>query len=401
MEHNARKAFNATFTEARYKAFMEDLNAEFDHEISFRVAESPVFVPRTFKHKLMTACYDIMDFLVRPDFKEITKNAVPPRYDVPNENDHTLFLCMDFAVCQDQHTGEYLPQLIEFQGCPSLYGYQHWVAEKYRKHFPEIPSNYLHLARGMDEKDYIDLLKLAVFGDQAPEHTILLEVDPLNQNTNIDFLCHESLLGIKTVDLCDVIKEGRKLFYMRDGVKTPIRRIYNRTIFDDVVNRKDLNPAYKLTDDVDVEWAGHPNWFFRISKYTMPFLESRYVPDTKFLNQTAIPRDLENYVLKPLFSFAGEGVVFDVQKSDIEAIPVKQRNEWILQRKVHYAPVVAAADGGDVKCEIRVLAVWPSGEDRPRIVTNLARLSRGKLIGVKYNKNKTWVGGTVCFFEPD
>jgi hypothetical protein len=399
MISHIRKAYNEYFTEERYQAFLKDLNEEFDYEITFRVAETPVFIPRVFKHKLMTACYEIMEHLTRPDFKQITSNAVPPRYDVPNENEHTLFLCMDFAVCQDPDTGELLPQLIELQGCPSLYGYQDWVAGKYREHFPVIPDSVIHLARDLDGESYRDLLASAIFDQTPVENTILLEVDPVNQNTMIDFLCHEKMLGIRTVCLTDVIKEGRKLYYMRDGIKTPIHRIYNRTIFDDIVNRHDLDPAYKLTDDVDVEWAGHPNWFFRISKYTMPFLESRFAPETKFLHQAGVPDDLENWVLKPLFSFAGSGVVFDVTKEDIEAVPVKQRNEWILQRKVHYAPVIEAPDGM-VKCEIRVLAIWPPGEPRPRVVTNLGRLSRGKLVGVKYNKGKTWVGGTVCFFEP-
>lgn len=398
MQKHVRDIFNANFSEAQYQAFLDDLNTHYDRPISFRVAESPVFVPRVFKHKLMEACYDIIDHIVRPDFKQITQDAVPPRYNVPNENDHTLFMCLDFAVCQDLQTGEFLPQLIELQGCPSLYGYQDWVAQKYRKHF-EVPDSYIHLAQGLDTTSYTKLLKSAILDKTPVENTILLEVDPFQQNTLVDFLCHQEMLGIQTVCITDIIKEGRKLYYMREGEKTPIHRIYNRTIFDDIVNRKDLNPAYKLTDEVDVEWAGHPNWFFRISKYTMPFLQSRYVPETRFLHQTSIPDDLENWVLKPLFSFAGSGVVFDVTVADIEGIPVKQRNEWILQKKVHYTPVVQAPDGG-VKCEIRVMCIWPPEAERPMIVTNLARLSRGKLIGVKYNKDKTWVGGSVCFFEP-
>lgn len=399
MKKELRQAYNDFFTEEKFEAFMQDLNSHYDHDIQFRVAETPIFIDRSFSKKLMDASRSIKDVLIRPDLKEITKNAVPPEYNVPAENSHPLFIVVDFAICEGED-GELIPQMIEFQGCPSLYGYQHWVAGKYRKHFSVIPDDWNHLANKLDSKEYLRLLKEAILGDKALENTILLEIDPVNQNTSIDFLCHEELIGIQAVCLSDIIKEGRKLFYMRDGVKTPIHRIYNRTIFDDVVNRKDLDPDYKLTQEVDVEWAGHPNWFFRISKYTMPFIDSPYVPKTEFLHEVKeIPSDLENYVLKPLFSFAGSGVIFDVTRADIDAIPMEERSDFILQKKVTYAPVVQAPDGL-VKCELRLLYIWPEGHKEPILVTNLARLSRGKLIGVKYNKDKTWVGGSVCFFEP-
>jgi len=398
MKHPVRKAYNDYFTEEKYKAFLHDLDTHFNHPISFRVAETPIFVDRGFTDKLMEASKSIKEVLTRPDLKEITKDAVPAQYNVPAENDHPLFIVVDFAVCEGED-GNLTPQMIEFQGCPSLYCYQDWVAKKYRKHFPVIPENYNHLANQLRSEEYISLLKEAILGDQAPENTILLEVDPYNQNTAIDFLCHEEALGIKAICLTEIIKEGRKLFYMREGVKTPIHRIYNRTIFDDLVNRTDLDPAFKLTQEVDVEWAGHPNWFFRVSKYTMPYIDSPFVPKTQFLDQVKeIPTDLENYVLKPLFSFAGSGVVFDVSPEDIHSIPMEERGGYILQKKVKYAPVIEAPDGL-VKCELRMLYIWPEGHEEPMLVTNLARLSRGKLIGVKYNKDKTWVGGSICFFE--
>lgn len=377
---------------------MHDLNTHFGHTINFRVAETPIFIENAFKEKLMKASADIKEFLIRPDLKEITKDAVPAQYNVPAENEHPLFIVVDFAVCEGED-GELIPQMIELQGCPSLFCYQDWVAHKYRKHFPVIPETSNHLANKLNSESYIKFLKEAILGDQAVENTILLEIDPSSQNTSIDFFCHEEKIGIKAVCLTDIIKEGRKLYYMREGVKTPIHRIYNRTIFDDLIQRKDLDPDYKLTQEVDVEWAGHPNWFFRVSKYTMPFIDSPYVPKTTFLHEVReIPEDLENYVLKPLFSFAGSGVIFDVTREDIDRIPMEERSNFILQKKVTYAPVVQAPDGL-VKCEIRLLYIWPEGREKPMLVTNLARLSRGKLIGVKYNKDKTWVGGTVCFFE--
>jgi hypothetical protein len=234
-----------------------------------------------------------------------------------------------------------------------------------------------------------------------PEKVILLEIDPMKQNTAIDFIITEKITGISSVHIGDIQREGRKLFYRKDGRKIPIQRIYNRVIFDELLKRTDLKLDFNLTEDVDVEWAGHPNWFFRISKYTMPMIKSRHIPECRFLNEyNSFPDDLENYVLKPLFSFSGSGVIFHLQKSDLESIPENEKENFLLQRKIQYEPIIQAPDG-NVKVEIRLLFLWEENQPRPTLVTNLARLSRGEMIGVKFNKDKTWVGGSVCFFEPD
>jgi len=97
-----------------------------------------------------------------------------------------------------------------------------------------------------------------------------------------------------------------------------------------------------------------------------------------------------------LFSFAGQGVVIDVTKEDIEAI--QQPEHWILQRKVKYASCIQTPDE-PAKAEIRLMYIWEEGKERPILATNLARLSKGKMIGVRYNKDKDWVGGSVAYFE--
>jgi hypothetical protein len=194
-----------------------------------------------------------------------------------------------------------------------------------------------------------------------------------------------------------VRKNGRQLYYEKDGRQIPIRRIYNRLIFDELDQHPDLQTEFQLTDDVDVTWVGHPNWFFRISKYTMPLLHSPFVPESHYLHTLpTYPPDLESYVLKPLFSFAGSGVRLHVTAADLDAIADK--HNYLLQRKVQYEPVVQSPDGL-VKCEIRMLYGWPDEAPRPLLLTNLGRLSRGEMIGVDFNKNKDWVGGTSCLFE--
>jgi hypothetical protein len=168
-------------------------------------------------------------------------------------------------------------------------------------------------------------------------------------------------------------------------------------IFDELEQRPDLIGDYDLTQEVDVEWVSHPNWYFRMSKYSLPFLKNQYVPESYFVSELkSIPTDLENWVLKPLYSFAGSGVQVDVTPEAIAA--VDKPEHYLLQRKVSYAPVLESPEGG-VKIEIRMMVMWPEGSDKPQVVTNLARLSRGKLIGVRYNKDFNWVGGSSAFFE--
>jgi hypothetical protein len=392
----AREHFNKQFSEAKYEQFVNDLNKTYQYKIPFRVAETPVFISKEFKDKVFKGADEIIDFIVRPDFNNLMKDALPPSMSVPNETPHTLFLALDFAICTDAK-GELIPQLIEMQGFPSLFGYQDFLGNKFREHY-HIGDN-LHFHFGKTSGEYWEQLRRAIVGKHDPENVILLEIDPLKQNTAIDFIITQKHLGIPLVHIGDVIVRGRKLFYKIEGKEIPIHRIYNRVIFDELVQQKDSQTQFHLTEDVDVEWAGHPNWFFKISKYTMPFLKGSAVPDSKFLHEVStIPSDLENYVLKPLFSFSGSGVIFHVKGSDIENIPQEQRKNFMLQRKVNYEPIVQAPDGL-VKAEIRLLYLWEDGKPRPELITNLARLSRGEMIGVKYNKDKTWVGGTVCFFE--
>lgn len=392
---SARQLFNAQFSTDTYQQFLNDLDQEFNYKIPFRVAESPVFVGKDFSAKLFKAANEIIDVIVKPDFKTNMQGALPENLRVPNETSNSLFIALDFAVCSEN--GVRVPRLIEMQGFPSLFGYQDFLGNKFREHY-RIPDN-LHFHFGLNSTEYWHLIRQAIVGKYNPENVILLEINPLRQNTAIDFLITQKHLGIAPVHIGDIIIRNRKLFYKKNGVEIPVHRIYNRVIFDELLAQKDLKTNFHLTEEVEVEWAGHPNWFFYISKYTMPFVHSDAVPECKFLNEyTAWPKHLEDYVLKPLFSFSGSGVIFHVTEPDLDAIPGAERKNYMLQRKVHYEPVIQAPDGL-VKTEIRLLFLWNEGQSRPQLITNLARLSRGEMIGVKFNKDKTWVGGSVCFFE--
>ena len=399
-----RQAYNEAFSPERYQAFLDTIERDLPGQLDFRVAETPVFVPKVLTDKLLAACSDIVDVITRDDFKALTERAIPADQKVPNEpaDDHTQFLAVDFAVCRDESGGpthgELTPQLIELQGFPSLYGFQPYVASQFRAHFP-VPDTLSHLFNVANNAEYIEALRAMVVGDCNPEEVILLEIYPERQKTRIDFALTEKYIGVAPVCLTKIKKDGRQLFYEKDGRPVRIKRIYNRLIFDDLQNFPDLQTEFRLTDDVDVEWVGHPNWFFRISKFTLPLLNSPYVPASYFLSDlTDYPADLDNFVLKPLFSFAGSGVKLHITAADLDAIPADQRDGYLIQRKVRYEPAVQAPDGL-IKCEIRMLFIWPKGDAKPTLITNLGRLSRGEMIGVRFNKDFDWVGGTVCFFE--
>lgn len=392
-----REAFNSHFTEEKYKKYLEELNAPHPGAIEFRIAETPVFVPKDFTRKMIDACEAIVDVIVDPNFKALSRDAIPSSVNVPGENNHCHFIAFDFGVCENER-GDVEPQLIEMQGFPTLFAFQAFMPEVVRNNF-NIPGNFDCYLGGYDKTSYIKLLGEIILGNHEADNVILLEIFPHKQKTCIDFFCTEDYLGIQTVCLTELIKEGNKLFYTKQGKKTAVKRIYNRIIFDDLQQQShEVQEKGKLMlAELEVEWVPHPNWFYRISKHTLPFIRHPYVPQTFFLNEIEqIPADLEHYVLKPLFSFAGQGVVIDVSLQDIQN--VKDPENWILQRKVKYSDVIKTPDM-PAKVEIRIFYFWKDGDARPVPTNNLVRLSKGKMIGVRYNKDKDWVGGTMAFFE--
>ncbi len=391
-----RQAFNSHFSAAKYQAFLDELNSHYPGAIEFRIAETPVFAGKAFTRKMIEACESIVDVILDPAFKAATDRSIPAAEQVPGESSKVEMIAFDFGVCDDGHGG-LEPQLIEMQGFPTLFGFQVYYPDILNKHF-DIPANFNQYLGDYTRASYLSDLRSILLGDHAPEEVILLEIRPHEQKTRIDFYCTQEYTGIQPVCITELIQEGKKLFYLRNGKKQGIRRIYNRVIFDDLnANRPTLGSYTDITQDLDVEWVPHPNWFYRISKFTLPLIRHPYVPATYYLNELKqVPQDLDRYVLKPLFSFAGQGVVIDVKPEDINSITDPEN--WILQRKVNYADVIQTPDI-PAKAEIRIMYLWKDGWDRPRPAINLARLSKGKMIGVRYNKDKDWVGGSVCFVE--
>lgn len=395
MQKELRWHFNNNFTEEKYQAYIAKLESLHPGALDFRNAETPIFIPEFFTKKMLDACEDIIDVIVDSRFKSLTDRAIPADLIVYGEKKYSDFIAFDFGICENEQ-GKLEPQLIEMQGFPTIFAFQAFHSA-ITGDYAEMPATHSAYLNGYTQTTYVQLLKDIVVGGMNPAHIILLEIYPEQQKTRIDFYCTEDLLGIKTVCLTKVYGEGNKLFYDLNGTKTEIKRIYNRLIFDDLHQQKDLGAIIDFAHPWDVEWVSHPNWFYRISKFTLPLIRNAHVPATFYLDEIKeMPADLHNYVLKPLFSFAGMGVVIDVTQADIDK--VKDPQNWILQKKVKYADVIETPDG-PAKAEIRLFYFWKDGWARPVAVHNLARLSKGKMIGTRYNKNKAWVGGSVAFFE--
>lgn len=406
-----RRQFNLDFNEEKYQAYLGLLKADFPDALDFRVAETPVFVPRAFLQKMQATCDYIIGQVRAGDFLERTAAAIPPGLKVPGKEGHPHFLIFDFGICQDK-SGGCFPQLVEMQGFPTLFGYQLHQYKSAAAAY-QLPAGFSPFMDGFDDQKVravlASLLKGEVRGQdrsdpsiqQAP-HTILLELFPEKQKTRIDFLYTQKYFGIPTVCLTEIKKVGNQLFYNRDGRDIRIDRVYNRLIFDELTAQSPTvkKQAELLMQPLEVEWVTHPNWFYRLSKYTLPLLSDPGIPETRFLTDFEVfpaEEELKNYVLKPLFSFAGNGVVIDVKKEDLDAIDPSRYKDFILQKKVTYAPVIQTPDGM-AKAEIRLFYIWPDGESQPFAICNLARLTKGNMVGVAQNKNKTWVGGSFALF---
>ena len=385
-----RRRFNQAFSDAKYARFLALLEERCGEPTPFRHSETPCFLPGSLIDTMARYGREMVEqLLANPQYERESRAAIPPEYKVPAEDAVPLFVQADFGL-----DAELRPQLVEIQGFPTLYAYQPLLAEAYRGAY-EIDAHLLALPGGLDAREYHELLRAAIVGKQDPENVVLLEIDPARQKTRHDFLLTEQQYGVRAVDISSVVKQGNRLYYDRYGTLTPIQRIYNRAIVDELV-RKQVPMAFDFRDDLDVEWAGHPNWFFRLSKFSLPYLDHAAVPRTRFLNAAGDIGRHEDYVLKPLYSFAGAGVIVGPTAEHLAAVPEEQRGQYILQERVDFRPVVDTPFGA-TKMEIRIMYIWL---DRMRAVNTIIRMGRGAQMGVDHNKGFQWVGASAGFIDP-
>ena len=394
MHPELRAQFNADFTPEKYAALLRCVNEATKWPADFRTAETPIFLTRDFTTEVVYAANQIAAQTQTPEFAMHAASAIPAGWEVPNESEHPEFLIVDLAVCEEGH--RLVPRLIEMQAFPSLFAFQFLLLGCMRKAFPAIPENWTSSFGGIRDEQYIDILRRTILGESKPENVILLEIEPEKQKTRIDFSATELLLGIQPVCVTKIKKRGRQLFYDRNGKETRIERIYNRVIFDELERRPDIQLSFRFQDELDVKWIAHPNWYYKISKHSLPYIKIGYASPAFFADEFPAGEDIADYVLKPLFSFAGLGVEMEPTREKLNAL--KDPHQWILQKKVEYASFVPTVDGAKSKAELRMMFVW-SEQGEPVLLNNLVRMSQGKMMGVNFNKDKTWVGSSIALHD--
>jgi hypothetical protein len=393
-----RDDFNARFTPQAYDSLIESLNRAARTDIEFRICETPCFFPLSLMEEMAETGRILTNQLLdNPEYMQASNASIPERYRVPNENPIPNFMTVDFGLARDAE-GKLTPKLVEMQAFPSVFGYQELLARQYIEIY-HLDPGLQYLLGSYTEQSYWDLLRHVIVGEHDPKQVVLAEVEPESQKTLPDFNIHEDRLGIAIVDIAKLRKQGRDLLYECDGKWIPIKRIYNRAIVDEI-ERKGVTLPFDYRDDLSVEWAGHPNWFFRISKFSLPYLDHPSVPSALFLDDFLAGRDLhrlpadrERLLLKPLYSFAGKGIQFAPTDADLAAIPLAERSNYLVQERIDFTPVIVTPHGL-TQAEIRILYVWPDGGEMQPVIT-LARLGRGKMMGVDHNRDQQWVGGSA------
>ncbi len=404
MDPPFRAAYNARYSDAFYASYTGELSRRLGCPIPFRVAETPFFMPAQLRDSLADAARGIVAQITEPSLVARLKKAIPAHLDVPGMDALPNCVQVDFAVTQNA-AGELEGKVVELQAFPSLYALmviQHEVLiERMKAEMPELDKPMSIYFGGLDRASFVERFRRAVVHDEDPAEVVLLDLHPETQKTYPDFAATKMLLGVDAVCPTALEKEGRKLYRKKDGKRIQVKRIYNRIVFDEL-EREATPLPFRYTDELDVTWCSHPNWYWVLSKYTLPFVDHPAVPKARTLAQLGrdIPENLADYVLKPLFSYAGAGVIVDVTIDDVQAIPDDEREGWLLQEKITYHPGIEMPDGNKVKAEVRMMFLRAPGDDKPELVLNLVRLSRGKMLGVDQNKNLTWVGGSVGLFEP-
>ena len=392
-----RQSFNAAWTEQKYRDLIGRLERRTGATLDFPISETPCFFPRSLIDSLASTGIQLIDQILNSaEAMTAADAAVPERYRGHGAEAIPTFAQVDFGLVRDD-AGNIAPKLVELQAFASLYGFQLAMAEAYRDAF-ELPSSLQPYLDGLTHDRYYELAANAIVGDNDPAEVVLMEIEPRRQKTWPDFVVTDQMWGVRAVDTSEVKREGRRLYYRRDGRVTQVKRIYNRVIPDEL-ERKRIQLPFGYGDDLELTWAGHPAWYFRVSKFSIPWLSHRSVPETRFLDGIEqLPVDRERYLLKPLFSFAGGGIIFAPTDAQIAAIPHDARKNYILQERIAFEPVIETPEG-PTQAEIRIMYLSDGARLRP--VLPLLRMGRGKMMGVDHNKGLRWVGASAGFVADD
>jgi hypothetical protein len=290
MEPRFRGLFNEQFTPELYDWYRAELERRLDCTFEFRLAETPLFLSDDFKERAVNAANAIVGQLANPALIEEMKAAIPERWNTPGMDALPNLAQVDFAVVSEN--GTLVPKLIELQGFPSLTSLQVIQRDVWKDTLAKMDD--LDLAwscwySGYDREAFVDLARRTIVGLNDPREVILMDIDPPRQKTYPDFAATKLLFDVDAVDPTTLVKRGKQLF-RADG--TPVRRIYNRIVFDELI-AKGIELPFDYREELDIEWAPHPNWYWVWSKYSLPFLRHESVPRATFVSDLErVPDDL-------------------------------------------------------------------------------------------------------------
>jgi len=397
MDAALRAQFNAAWRPTLFARVREDLERRLGCAIPFPLAETPMFLPAALRARLESTAQEVMAQLVTPEFIARAEQTLPEKYKGPGRGRLPQLAVVDLAIVREDD-GSLGCRVVELQGFPSLYCFQIVLADVWATHLAslaDMPDRWRLFFSGMDRHQALALLRRTLLRGHDPEEVVLLDFRTEHQKTYPDFAATQRWFGIDPICITALIRDGRRLFREKNGRRIPVRRIYHRFVFDEL-ERHHAELPFDVREEMDVEWAPHPEWYFLWSKVSLLFLDHPAVPDTRLVaDLTERPADLAPYVLKPLYSFAGAGVNVDPTNKDLAAIPEHQRSAWVLQERVHYCTAIRNNTGDPVKAEVRMMFLRPDHEDEMTLLLNLGRLSRGKMMGVDYNRDLTWTGASV------
>jgi hypothetical protein len=401
VDPHLRTEFNRVWSPDLYRRVRGDLERRLGSGIPFPLAESPLFLTPALRDCLQDTANEIMAQLVQPDFIERAEATIPERWKGPGRGDLPNLAVVDLAIVQEED-GSFGCRVVELQGFPSLYCFQILLADVWATALADVhgmPDRWRLFFSGLDRYHAMSILRRSILSGHDPREVVLLDFRTEHQKTYPDFAATQRWFGVDPVCVTELIRDGDKLYRRIDGRLHRVRRIYQRIVFDEL-ERLGGSLPFDPHEVMDVEWASHPEWYFLWSKVSLLELDHPAVPRTiRLTDMGAIPDDLENWVLKPLYSFAGTGVVIDPTPEDFAKVPEKDAYEWVIQEKIEYAPAFHNPDGKPVRAELRMMFVRPEDESEMTLLLNLGRLSRGKMIGVDHNQGLLWTGATVGIWE--
>lgn len=183
---------------------------------------------------------------------------------------------------------------------------------------------------GLTVKQRKSILDREILGNFKPNETIMLSHDINKLSTKFDFTIAKK--SIEPLSLGDLFIEDGKLFYIKDGIRQCVKRIYSRIILSDL-NTDELHFFRNILSIKDVSWFNHYTWYHKINKSHINDISHKAKLRQYSLDEAGA-LNLENTVLKAKDGHSGSGVIVSPSYRHLSGI---DKDAHFLQEKVSYA----------------------------------------------------------------